>query len=273
MKYAPSKQSLTFSIWIVDVRLSGQLNILMPLYLNHSGREEMSASKKRGKQNDSGKGKPRSKPYSVKPIPSELHQKRESSASSEISGETHNYGQLLVIVGMPGAGKSVVVEHLHSKGWTVVHFGGITMRELEKRGLAVNESNERAVREELRRTYGMAAFAKLTIDDVRNGLAKGPTVIDGLYSWAEYKFIRNELSKKLCVIVVFTSKHIRYERLLHREVRPLSYEEAEARDFAEIENLEKGGPIAMADFTLLNDGSLKTLYSKVDKLLNSLSRK
>ena len=245
----------------------------MLLYLNHLGREEMSASKIRGKPSDSGKGKSSSKPYSVKLVPAELHPKRESPVSSWTSGETHNCSQLLLIVGMPGAGKSVVVEHLHSKGWTVVHFGGITMRELEKRGLAVNESNERAVREELRRTYGMAAFAKLSIDDVRNGLAKGPTVIDGLYSWSEYKFIRNELSKKLCVIAVFTSKHIRYERLLHREVRPLSYDEAEARDFAEIENLEKGGPIAMADFTLPNDGSLKTLYSNIDKLLNSLSQK
>jgi len=233
----------------------------------------MSASKIRDKPSASGKGKSSSKPHSVKLVPAKLQPKRKSPVSSGTSGETHNCGQLLVIVGMPGAGKSVVVEHLHSKGWTVVHFGGITMRELEKRGLAINESNERAAREELRRTYGMAAFAKLSIDDVRNGLAKGPTVIDGLYSWSEYKFIRNELSKKLCVIAVFTSKHIRYERLLHREVRPLSYGEAEARDFAEIENLEKGGPIAMADFTLPNDGSLKTLYSNVDKLLNSLSQK
>jgi len=233
----------------------------------------MSASKIRDKPSASGKGKSSSKPHSVKLVPAKLQPKRKSPVSSGTSGETHNCGQLLVIVGMPGAGKSVVVEHLHSKGWAVVHFGGITLQELEKRSLAVNESNERAVREELRRTYGMAAFAKLSIDDVRNGLAKGLTVIDGLYSWSEYKFIRNELYQKLCVIAVFTSKHIRYERLLHREVRPLSYEEAEARDFAEIENLEKGGPIAMADFTLPNDGSLKTLYSNVDKLLNSLSQK
>ena len=232
----------------------------------------MSAGKIRGKPSDSGKGESSSKTVSVKLVPVGPRPQRESPVSSGTSGATPNCGQLLVIVGMPGAGKSVVVEHLHSKGWTVVHFGGITMRELEKRGLAVNESNERAVREELRRTYGMAAFAKLSIDDVRNGLAKGPTVIDGLYSWSEYKFIRNELFRRLCVIAVFTSKHIRYERLLHREVRPLSYEEAEVRDFAEIENLEKGGPIAMADFTLPNDGSLKTLYSSVDKLLDSSSK-
>ncbi len=175
--------------------------------------------------------------------------------------------QLLAIVGMPGAGKSVVVDYLRSKRWTVVHFGGVTIREIEKRGLLVNEANERIVREDLRKEHGMAAFAKLSMKDVLTGLSKGPTVIDGLYSWSEFKFLRNRLSKGFFLVNVFASKQIRYDRLLHREVRPLSHEEAEARDFAEIENLEKGGPIAMADFTLLNDGSIEELYLGIDRLL------
>jgi dephospho-CoA kinase len=54
-------------------------------------------------------------------------------------------------------------------------------------------------------------------------------------------------------------------------VRPLSHEEAEARDFAEIENLEKGGPIAMADFTLQNDETMEKLHSEIDKLLELLA--
>ena len=181
-----------------------------------------------------------------------------------------NQGQLLAIVGMPGAGKSVVVDYLRGKEWTLVHFGGATMRELERRGLAVNETNERAVREDLRKRHGMEAFAKLSMEEVLNGLSKGPTVIDGLYSWSEYKFLRNQLSRRFYVVNVFTSRQIRYDRLLHREVRPLSHEEAEARDFAEIENLEKGGPIAMADFTLLNDGTIENLYSEIDDLLKML---
>jgi dephospho-CoA kinase len=183
-----------------------------------------------------------------------------------------NCDNLLVIVGMPGSGKSVAVEHLRSKGWVVVHFGAITMRELEERDLAVNESNERTVREELRKTHGMEAFAKLSLDDIKKGLSKGPTVIDGLYSWSEYKYLRKKLSERFCVIAIFTPRHIRYERLLNREVRPLSYEEAEARDFAEIENLEKGGPIAMADYTIQNGESLERLYSEIDDLLDSLSQ-
>jgi dephospho-CoA kinase len=192
--------------------------------------------------------------------------------SRKLNSNLVTQSQLLAIVGMPGAGKSVVVDHLRNKGWTVVHFGAVTMRELEKRGLVVNESNERVVREDLRKEHGMAAFAKLSMDEVLSGLSKGSTVIDGLYSWSEYTFLENELSERFYVVNVFTSKQIRYDRLLHREVRPLSHEEAEARDFAEIENLEKGGPIAIADFTLQNDGTMKKLYSEIDKLLRQLTQ-
>jgi dephospho-CoA kinase len=192
------------------------------------------------------------------------------AVSEKSKSSLGNQGQLLAMVGMPGAGKSVVVDYLRGKGWTVVHFGGVTMRELERRGLPVNETNERAVREDLRKRHGMEAFAKLSMEVVLSGLSKGPTVIDGLYSWSEYKFLRTQLSRRIYVVNVFTSRQIRYDRLLHREVRPLSHEEAEARDFAEIENLEKGGPIAMADFTLLNDGTIENLYSEIDKLLKLL---
>jgi len=195
---------------------------------------------------------------------------KSSAASEKSKASLGTQGQLLAIVGMPGAGKSVVVDYLRGKGWIVVHFGGVTMRELERRGLAVNEKNERAVREDLRKRHGMEAFAKLSMEEVLNGLSKGPTVIDGLYSWSEYKFLRTQLSRRFYVVNVFTSRQIRYDRLLHREVRPLSHEEAEARDFAEIENLEKGGPIAMADFTLLNDGTIDNLHSEIDKLLKLL---
>jgi dephospho-CoA kinase len=45
----------------------------------------------------------------------------------------------------------------------------------------------------------------------------------------------------------------------------LTYEEARGRDYAEIENIEKGGPIAMADFTVVNDSDLQNLYSQLVK--------
>jgi dephospho-CoA kinase len=172
-----------------------------------------------------------------------------------------------MIVGMCGAGKSLVAARLKQKGWQMIHFGEITIRELNARGLPHTETNERTIREEMRKIHGSDAYAKQSLPKIKEALELGPTVIDGLYSWSEYKFLRQNLMNQMYVVAVIASRPIRYERLAHRPVRQLSPEEAELRDFAEIEKLEKGGPIAMADYVILNDGSEEELLRSVDRLL------
>ncbi len=176
---------------------------------------------------------------------------------------------LLVIVGMAGSGKSSMSRHLEQKGWHVIRFGEMTMRELESRGLPVNEANERAVREELRATHGMDAYARLWLPIILETLSIGPTVIDGMYSWDEYKFLRQHFGSRMKVVAIFTTRSLRYMRLSQRSKRPLSNEEAEQRDYAEIENVEKAGPIAIADYTILNDGPQEDLLLAVDRLLST----
>lgn len=181
-----------------------------------------------------------------------------------------NAKPLLVVVGMPGSGKSSVARHLEKKGWRVIRFGALTMQELEKRGLPINEANEKAVREELRAKHGMDAFAKLLLPTIKESLSAGPTVIDGMYSWAEYKFLKEHFSKQMKVVAIYTTRPVRYARLSRRKERPLTFEEAEQRDYAEVENLEKAGPIVMADYTIVNDGTEKDLFRAIDRLLSTL---
>ncbi len=177
---------------------------------------------------------------------------------------------LLVIVGMAGSGKSSAARHLENKGWRVIRFGAMTIDEVRSRGLPINEANEKMVREELRSKHGMDAYARLFLPAIRRSLSQGPTVIDGLYSWSEYKFLKKRFGEQMKVVAIFTPRAVRYARLSQRPERPLSFEEAERRDFAEIENVEKGGPIAMADYTLLNDGTEKALFRALDRLLSTL---
>jgi dephospho-CoA kinase len=177
---------------------------------------------------------------------------------------------LLVIVGMAGSGKSSVARHLEKKGWRVIRFGALTMQEMEKRGLPINQANEKAVREELRAQHGMDAYARLLLPSIKESLATSPTVIDGLYSWAEYKFLNGHFGEQMKVVAIYTTRSARYARISQRPDRPLSFAEAEQRDYAEIENVEKGGPIALADYTIVNDGAKKGLFRVVDKLLSTL---
>jgi dephospho-CoA kinase len=181
-----------------------------------------------------------------------------------------NNNPLLVLVGMAGSGKSTVARHLEKKGWHVIRFGALTMQELERRGLPINQANEKTVREELRATHGMDAYAKLLLPSIKESLVASPTVIDGLYSWAEYKFLRGRFQDEIRLVAIYTTRSMRYARLSQRRDRPLSVEAAEQRDYAEIENVEKGGPIAMADYTIVNDGTEKELFQAVDKLLSTL---
>ena len=68
---------------------------------------------------------------------------------------------------------------------------------------------------------------------------------------------------------------LRYQRITNRSVeddkdlrfRNFTKEEAEKRDYAEIENIEKGGPIAMADFTIVNTGTIDELKEKAKEFL------
>ena len=52
-----------------------------------------------------------------------------------------------------------------------------------------------------------------------------------------------------------------------RKVRPLTPAEAAGRDRAEIEKLNKSGPISVADYTLLNELSLPDLIENTRKII------
>jgi len=177
----------------------------------------------------------------------------------------------LALVGMPGSGKTVCAKHLESLGYFQLRFGGVVEGEVRERGWAVNPENERIVREELRDKYGMAAMAKISLPKLQTALQDHSyIVIDGLYSFSEYKVLQTELGVPMVVVAIVATRHVRYERLAKRSIRPLTREEAERRDIQEIETLEKGGPIAIADYTLLNNTSAEDLLTQLDGVLATL---
>lgn len=170
---------------------------------------------------------------------------------------------------MPGAGKGLCVEYLEKKGWPSVYFGGITVDEVKARDLEVNEVNERMVREALRASEGPAVMAKRMIPKIEELATAGNEVIvaDGLYSWSEYKLLKEKYGDNILVIAVAAKRKLRHARLASRPVRPLNEEQATAREYAEIENIEKGGPIANADYTVLNDNAPEETYAQLDIII------
>jgi dephospho-CoA kinase len=177
----------------------------------------------------------------------------------------------LALVGMPGAGKTLCAAHLQSLGFAHFRFGQIVVDEVERRGLAINPANEQLVREELRKREGINAIAQRALPDLKVALEKhNSLVIDGLYGFGEYKLLHAELGANMVVVAITCARNVRYDRLAQRPERPLTRDEAEQRDFNEIEKLEKGGPIAIADYTLLNNRGPDDLLRELDALREAL---
>ncbi len=171
---------------------------------------------------------------------------------------------------MVGSGKSEVAKLFREKGFAVVRFGDITDEAVRKQGLPLNEESERPIREGIRKEYGMAAYARLSVPRIDTALKTSDVVVDGLYSWEEYTFLKAYYSDRFVLVAVYSSPRDRYARLGSRKVRALTPQEAAGRDRAEIENLNKGGPIAMADFTILNNGSIGDLKKQVERIIASI---
>lgn len=174
--------------------------------------------------------------------------------------------RLVALVGLPGAGKSVVTDVFVSDGFHKIYFGALTLDKLHEEGLEVNEKNERMMREKLRADHGMAAYATLNIPKIENLLRQGDVVVDGLYSWEEYLVLKEKFPF-LEVLAIYAPPKDRYTRLAKRPERPLTNEEAKARDYSEIEKLHKAGPIAMADHTVVNTGSEEELKNAAKKII------
>jgi len=79
--------------------------------------------------------------------------------------------------------------------------------------------------------------------------------------------LKNKYGDKLIVVAVYASPKTRYHRLSKRKIRPLTHEEAQTRDISQIENLHTGGPIAMADFTIINESSIEEFKLNINHFI------
>lgn len=184
--------------------------------------------------------------------------------------------KIIAIVGLPGSGKTQAGKFFIDLGFQPIRLGQLTLDEVRKKGLTPGEASERPIREAIRKKHGMGAYATLYIPKIDSMLKNGGVVIDGLYSWEEYLEFKKRYGEKITVIAVYASPATRHKRLAARKWdrkndlkmvnRPYDKEQAKKRDYAEIGSLHTGGPIAMADFTIINEGSKAELSKNLARI-------
>lgn len=181
--------------------------------------------------------------------------------------------KILAIVGMSGSGKSVIVDQITAMGVPKVYFGGMILKEMKKRDLEITPDNERDFREKIREKEGKDWVVRQAIAETNDLIEAGQKriVLDGVYSWSEYRILKRAFPGVLTFIAVITSKPLRYERVARRPERPFDAKAIRERDISEIENLEKGGPIAAADYYILNDGTIEDTTRQLKAILTKIN--
>lgn len=180
--------------------------------------------------------------------------------------------KILAFVGLAGSGKSAAANYVSEKGFPKLYFGGVIYKAMKNANVDITPENAQVFREEIRAKQGKDFVVNQMITEAHRLIDSGQhkIVADGIYSWTEYKIMKKEFPGELIVAAVVAPKRLRHRRLVNRPEHPLSQFEADQRDWSEIENLEKGGPIAIADHFIINDSSIENLYAQIDKLLTEI---
>ena len=181
--------------------------------------------------------------------------------------------KIIALVGLAGSGKSTATNYIKQKGYPSVYFGGVVMKALKDENLEITPANEKMMRTKLRENFGKDIIVNKIIEQIQNLIKSGQKriIADGLYTWTEYKILKKHFPTELKVIALVPPKNLRHKRISSRPERSMTLVEINDRDFNEIEVLEKGGPIAIADYFIVNKNSNLRTRLKIDKILKEIN--
>ncbi len=179
---------------------------------------------------------------------------------------------IIGITGTDGAGKGTVVEYLvKQKGFTHYSSSGFVAEEIEKQGLEVTRNQLRLTANELREKYGNNFVVRQAFEKALEE-KKELVVIESIRATAEAEFLKQQGG---ILLAVDADEALRYERVQERRS---AKDQVTFEQFAAHETLEKNDPnphgmqkakvIALADYTIFNNGSREELEESIEEFLN-----
>ena len=176
------------------------------------------------------------------------------------------------LAGMPGSGKSLVVDTARELGYAVVVMGDVVRQETLKRGLELTPQNVGKVMLELRVEAGNYVIAQKCIPKIEEQTSP-KVLIDGLRSLHEADIFKEHFAK-FSLIAVHASPETRFNRLSnrHRSDDPAEWNVFHERDMREL-GVGLGNVIAMAQQIIVNDNSFEHVKAKVKESLERIEEK
>ena len=175
------------------------------------------------------------------------------------------------ITGMPGSGKSEAIRLLLRciPGKEVV-MRKVVEEDLQNKGMDVTNKSLREHATWMRETYGRDVIARKSLREVKEALTSERfVVVNGIRSVDETVFFKKSIRAKFVLIAVVAGPKARFYRLSRRG---LKWDMRNWKSFAWRDRVELswglGDAIALADYTIANEGSLEHLRA----LIKSMSR-
>ncbi len=171
--------------------------------------------------------------------------------------------KVLLVAGMPGAGKEELLTVARSMGLPFLRMGDIVRELHSESGTSLSVGAfANAQREEL----GRDIWAKRALERMSGEVF----LVDGCRSMDEVRSYRN-LSDDVVIVGIYAPPKDRYSRLVARgrDDAPKSMEEFEARDSREI-GWGLAEVLALADVIVPNDSDLPTFKIKAAEALGGL---
>lgn len=176
--------------------------------------------------------------------------------------------RLIIIAGMPGAGKEEFLSATRRLGLPFLRMGDLVREYHSKRTSSDEELSIGAFASAERKRHGFDIWAKRAIEHMDGDVF----VIDGCRSRDEVEAYM-ALTDDVTVVAIHSSPKTRYERLVKRgrDDAPANLAEFDARDTREI-GWGLAETIALADVMLVNEGTLEEFWKLSGEVAEALRK-
>jgi dephospho-CoA kinase len=188
--------------------------------------------------------------------------------------------KIIGITGTLASGKTSVKDFFLSRfpSSYFISLSDIIEEELLKEGKELKRENFIEKGNELRKRYGDQVLVEVVTLTLSEKIEKQFLIIDGIRNPGEVEFLRKKFGKDFILIAVDAPREIRFRRLRERkkEGDPKTFEE-----FLEIDetDLGKNQPeygqkvgecLKLADYLIINDGSINELNKKLEEIAKAI---
>jgi len=197
----------------------------------------------------------------------------ESASYNEKREIAMNADKIVVgLAGMPGSGKSLVVETAQKLGYAKVIMGDVIREETLKQGLELTPQNVGRVMLQLRADGGNTVVAQKCIPKIEQQTSS-KVIIDGLRSLYEVEEFKAHFAK-FSVAAVHAAPETRFSRLFNRRRSddPSGWEVFCERDMRELD-VGLGSVISMAEQMIINENNAEEVKEKIADALRRIELK